>query len=395
GEASMQLAIRLISSKYPSIVPIRCIAHLLNLITSDIIKIKFAKNILSKCQVIIKHFRTVYRAGAIFKEELIEQLIIGGGLKSSYKSRWSTAWDCTDSILRCELIIKAAIDNHPKLFKKTEIIKIISDRQFWINVEQLHKVLEAPKQAITSVESKTATLASIFVDLLKMANAIKKLPSIQNLEFKRLCINIYNRRWAEFDIDLFLLGYFFHPYFRFLPGVFCRVCHTALSIWLKMDGGKYSSTQLLSQMTSYKQYEDPYDISFDLYSSSVQNWWMTIDQRNNHIQKLALKILAILNYINQEISDEDLENTIADIIYAMFTETELFNNEEDEQELENLLSNNNIDNAFSNTDIMLENIIDITSIIDNLELEHEFEEEVDHGTTNFDIDAMLDNANLE
>ncbi|CAG8617049.1 13618_t:CDS:1, partial [Racocetra fulgida] len=102
-----------------------------------------------------------------------------------------------------------------------------------------------------------------------------------------------------------------------------------------------------------------------------------------------------LNYINQEISDEDLENTIADIIYVMFTETELFNNEENEQELENLLSNNNIDNSFSNTDIMLENIIDITSIIDNLELGHEFEEEVDHGTTNFDIDAMLDNANLE
>ncbi|CAG8696815.1 19987_t:CDS:1 [Dentiscutata erythropus] len=95
-----------------------------------------------------------------------------------------------------------------------------------------------------------------------------------------------------------------------------------------------------------------------------------------------------LNYINQEISDDELENTIADVIYAMFAETDLFNNEEDEQ----VSSNIDIDNSFSNTDIMLENIIDIASILDNLD---EPEEEIDHGTTNFDIDAMLDDASLE
>ncbi|KAF0424520.1 hypothetical protein F8M41_006566 [Gigaspora margarita] len=77
-----------------------------------------------------------------------------------------------------------------------------------------------------------------------------------------------------------------------------------------------------------------------------------------------------LNYINQRISDEELENTIADIadvIYAMFIETYLFNNEDDEKGLENLSSNINVDNSFSNIDIMLENNIDITSVLDNLD----------------------------
>ncbi|CAG8587201.1 7064_t:CDS:2 [Gigaspora margarita] len=74
-----------------------------------------------------------------------------------------------------------------------------------------------------------------------------------------------------------------------------------------------------------------------------------------------------LNYINQGLSDEELENTIADVIYVMFIETDLFNNEDDEKGLENLSSNINVDNSFSNIDIMLENNIDITSVLDNLD----------------------------
>ena len=59
---------------------------LLNLITSDIINIKWAKNTLSECQKIITFFRSVYRANAEFYKELINNLISGGGLKTSVKT---------------------------------------------------------------------------------------------------------------------------------------------------------------------------------------------------------------------------------------------------------------------------------------------------------------------
>jgi hypothetical protein len=64
AESSMQMARRLISEKYPNILSIRCMAHHLNLITTDIIKLEFAKNTLKKCQTIISFFKTSYRAGA-------------------------------------------------------------------------------------------------------------------------------------------------------------------------------------------------------------------------------------------------------------------------------------------------------------------------------------------
>ena len=48
AESAMQMARRLISEKYPHILSIRCMAHHINLITSDIIKLEFAKNTIKK-----------------------------------------------------------------------------------------------------------------------------------------------------------------------------------------------------------------------------------------------------------------------------------------------------------------------------------------------------------
>jgi len=75
----MQMARKLISEKYPNILSIRCIAHHLNLITTDLIKLDFAKEIFEKCQTIISFFKTSYRAGAALQEDIIQSLIEGGG----------------------------------------------------------------------------------------------------------------------------------------------------------------------------------------------------------------------------------------------------------------------------------------------------------------------------
>ena len=81
-------------------------AYHLNLITTDIIKLDFAKNILKKCQAIISFFKASHRAGAALQDDIISSLTKGGGLKTSVKTRWSTAWDCCDSVIRLENSLK-------------------------------------------------------------------------------------------------------------------------------------------------------------------------------------------------------------------------------------------------------------------------------------------------
>ena len=106
AEPAMQKARQLISEKYPNILSIRCMAHHLNLITTDIIKLDFSKNTFKKCQAIISFFKVLYHSGAALEEDLIKSLTEGDGLKTSVKTRWSTAWDCCNSIIRLENSLK-------------------------------------------------------------------------------------------------------------------------------------------------------------------------------------------------------------------------------------------------------------------------------------------------
>jgi hypothetical protein len=47
-----------------------------------------------------------------------------------------------------------------------------------------------------------------------MARAISEIPSLQNQEFKKTCIAIFNKRWKEFDINIYMLAFFLHPKYR-------------------------------------------------------------------------------------------------------------------------------------------------------------------------------------
>lgn len=54
----------------------------------------------------------------------------------------------------------------------------------------------------------------MFVELVKMAIAVQDIPTLLNNQFRRDCIAIYNKRWKQFDTDLYLLAYFLHPAYR-------------------------------------------------------------------------------------------------------------------------------------------------------------------------------------
>ena len=66
---------------------IRCIAHHINLITKDIISIKYVKITLQKCQQIISFFHKAYRVEAALRDKIITSFSIGGNLKSLVKTR--------------------------------------------------------------------------------------------------------------------------------------------------------------------------------------------------------------------------------------------------------------------------------------------------------------------
>jgi hypothetical protein len=106
--ANIVLAKRLIADKYPHIIPVRCIAHHINLLTNDIMKLNWSSKIIKDCKKVVKYFRKSHAAHEYLQEEIANFNIIGGSLKQYVKTRWTTAFDCTNSIIRCQMAIKHA-----------------------------------------------------------------------------------------------------------------------------------------------------------------------------------------------------------------------------------------------------------------------------------------------
>jgi len=120
------------------------------------------------------------------------------------------------------------------------------------------------------VESKSTTTGDVFLSLIQMAPAINMLEnsSSEHIEFRKQCVQFYNKPWKEFDITMYLLAYFLHPKYRgkgMKDSVFHQILCTALEIWKKITNGKGGVTSaniLIAQLKKYDAYEPPYNFTF-------------------------------------------------------------------------------------------------------------------------------------
>ena len=98
--SNVSAARRLISQKYPSILNIRCIAHCINLISSDIVKINQVKSLVRCANIITRFFKNSAIGVALLKNAIQLKNIQGGGLKTYVETRWTTVYECISSIWR-------------------------------------------------------------------------------------------------------------------------------------------------------------------------------------------------------------------------------------------------------------------------------------------------------
>lgn len=104
-------------------------------------------------------------------------------------------------------------NNFEEIINKS-VKRSIRNSEFFVNVNKLTKVLRPIKTAITLLESASTNLADCFIQLILLANAIKKLPSQGMAGFHQHCIKSFNKYWDKFDPNIYILAYFLHPNYR-------------------------------------------------------------------------------------------------------------------------------------------------------------------------------------
>ncbi|CAG8780544.1 9598_t:CDS:10, partial [Dentiscutata erythropus] len=282
----------------------------------------YAQKVLSNCQAIISFFRKSYIAGAALREKIVSSFTVGGNLKSTAILFHSN--------------IRSVLEQEPQVFDRSITVKnLITNRQFWIDVEQLRNILGPVKRAVKDVKFRTTLLADVFVELIKMAIAIQGTSVLYNNQF-----------WHDSYRGNFLE-----------PGVYkTHIQKKAIEVWKQLGGGDISADFLKAQINLYKNKKYPFDNEFVASVDTITNWWMFIDLKKNeeHIKCLATKLHSIsphnaacehvfienikleLNYVDQDICQEDFISIFNKIASSMEDRSDLFSEKDSFSYIEEL-----------------------------------------------------------
>ena len=91
---------RIITENHPRILNVRCVAHCINLICSDLAKINDIKYLTKCANIIVRYFKNSTLGSSWLKDAIELKNIQGGKLKSYVETRWTSLYECTHSIWR-------------------------------------------------------------------------------------------------------------------------------------------------------------------------------------------------------------------------------------------------------------------------------------------------------
>lgn len=295
--SNVRNARKIIQEKFPRIENIRCVAHAINLIACDIVKEKFGDRLLRCVNVLATFFRNSHHAGSKLSQLIKEKGINGGGLKLYCKTRWTTASESVNSVINLEPALEAFVTNYHQSANE-KITTIIRSRNFFSDLRVLLFVLEPLRKAVLALESRSATLADCFLSLARLAAVLKKLPRSFNQAFRNHCIKVIKRRYEEFDDDNYITCFFLDPRFRHAPlkkVAFKRILRCVASIGKRLGFDRYECGALCTQLTKYKEEQDPFDLDPSVIQDSPIEWWEMIETEPepNVLTKVARHLFAI------------------------------------------------------------------------------------------------------
>ncbi|CAB5210933.1 unnamed protein product [Rhizophagus irregularis] len=188
------------------------------------------------------------------------------------------------------------LDNHEREISNEAVKAILKKRGFFDDIRILSDILELIKKAILMLEGSNVTLADCYLHLLHIAALFKSMPTDDYKELRNSCISIFNKRYKEFDEDIYLLGFFLHPKYRghrMRDNQFERLRKCALRIWKNLGHKKNSGLELDAQLRAYFDNSEPYNTSYSVHDTAYHWWNSIVDGKFSSLSRLAKVIFSI------------------------------------------------------------------------------------------------------
>ncbi|CAB4391498.1 unnamed protein product [Rhizophagus irregularis] len=258
---------------------------------------------ISNCNQITLFFKCSHIVGKLLTNAITTLQIVGGGLKIYCETRWTSIYKAVSSMSRLRMALEHVLKNNPNEITNKSPIKI----------------------AITLLESANANLADCFLQLILIANTIKKLPSRGIVEFHQHCIESFNKYWDKFDPKIYILAYFLHPAYRThgLKAVYWKTITTITAqIWQNNGGDRRSSNRLLAQMRNYELQKSPYNQEFDSHLETPMRL-LKVEAMAKIRSFYVSNIKNELAYVGQQYTEDEVHEIINDSTFLQFEEKEV------------------------------------------------------------------------
>ncbi|CAB5392201.1 unnamed protein product [Rhizophagus irregularis] len=300
-----------------------------------------ATKILAACNTIAKFFKTSHIGHNLLSECAKNLEIKGGGLKCFIKTRWTSMYEATYSIVRMKRALEEVMTKHPEKITNAVVKKILKKQLFYDQVNTLAKLLRPIKNAILMLEGDQANLADAFIQMVRLAYTIKNFKVNNLVGFQQHAIQAFNKRWEEFDISLYLLAYFLHPKFRtngLKAGKYSLITSAAGRIWKSMGNDQNSCEDLYLQMRNSKYSERELKIMVDESLNDIEE-----DFEDDEPERVLVEQHEIPNHIVSVLILEDIFD-IKDVPFIKDPEDD-DDDSESESENEHEIDENNVDNV--------------------------------------------------
>jgi len=150
--ANMRAAFKILKEKYPSIVPLGCLAHLLHLLCSDIVGCQSVKSFLVNVIDVVKTIKQSHLLQALF-DRIGKERNVSVSLKLPGKTRWGSHLFCFQSLLTNKVVLQTLAVSVEAVLSSELKKRLLDDCVFWVRVEKMVAILKPIVDLITLFES--------------------------------------------------------------------------------------------------------------------------------------------------------------------------------------------------------------------------------------------------
>lgn len=195
---NMKAALTLLKEKYPHIVPLGCIAHLLHLLCGDILGCQTVKSFFAEVITIVKTIKNSHILKALFDEISSQKRFKDRiSLKLPGQTRWGSHLFCLESLQSNKVVLQTLAVNEKADLDPSIKRTLLDDAVFWVRIKKMINLLKPIVDLITSIESNDPQIHRVVRKLNELEKSMKEnLPPspMQKSEEKKVMEKFIERK---------------------------------------------------------------------------------------------------------------------------------------------------------------------------------------------------------